>query len=300
MDAFRQPKLSYYMFCSQRPAQKNPELIADNGPMVYIANAMTPFSPKDVTVYSNCEEVRLTFCKDGQTQTYHKPQTKEGMPSPIITFKDVFDVMHDKQLARDRKHADSYLLAEGLIDGKVVATHKVMPSRRPSKLLLWADDEQVQATADGSDIVTVIAAVSDDNGNIKRLNNYEIQFEIKGPGQLIANEETFTNPRPVLWGTAPVLVRTTTTPGEIKVRASVVWQGKHTPVSAELIIPTRKAAHPLIANPEEVREAETKDVRNSASTSVGTSDCEKRIHQLQQELNRLKLKEVEKQQSDFE
>ena len=159
MDAFRQPKLSYYMFCSQRPAQKNPELIADNGPMVYIANAMTPFSPKDVTVYSNCEEVRLTFCKDGQTQTYHKPQTKEGMPSPIITFKDVFDVMHDKQLARDRKHADSYLLAEGLIDGKVVATHKVMPSRRPSKLLLWADDEQVQATADGSDIVTVIAAV---------------------------------------------------------------------------------------------------------------------------------------------
>ena len=300
MDAFRQPKLSYYMFCSQRPAQKNPELIADNGPMVYIANAMTPFSPKDVTVYSNCEEVRLTFCKDGQTQTYHKPQTKEGMPSPIITFKDVFDVMHDKQLARDRKHADSYLLAEGLIDGKVVATHKVMPSRRPSKLLLWADDEQVQATADGSDIVTVIAAVSDDNGNIKRLNNYEIQFEIEGPGLLIANEETFTNPRPVLWGTAPVLVRTTTTPGEIKVRASVVWQGKHTPVSAELIIPTRKAAHPLIANPEEVREAETKDVRNSASTSVGTSDCEKRIHQLQQELNRLKLKEVEKQQSDFE
>ena len=103
-----------------------------------------------------------------------------------------------------------------------------------------------------------------------------------------------------MWGTAPVLVRTTTTPGEIKVRASVVWQGKHTPVSAELIIPTRKAAHPLIANPEEVREAEAKDVRNSASTSVGTSDCEKRIHQLQQELNRLKLKEVEKQQSDFE
>ena len=66
--------------------------------MVYIANAMTPFSPKDVTVYSNCEEVRLTFCKDSQTQTYHKPQTKEGMPSPIIAFKDVFDVMHDKQL----------------------------------------------------------------------------------------------------------------------------------------------------------------------------------------------------------
>ena len=46
------------MFCSQRPAEPNKELIADNGPMIYIANAMTPFSPKDVTIYSNCDEVR--------------------------------------------------------------------------------------------------------------------------------------------------------------------------------------------------------------------------------------------------
>ena len=79
--------------------------------------------------------------------------------------------------------------------------------------------------ANGSDIMTVIAAIADDNGNIKRLNNYEITFEIEGPGQLIADSKTFTNPAPVRWGTAPVLVRSSTVPGEIKVRASVVWQG---------------------------------------------------------------------------
>ena len=84
MDAFRQPKFSYYMFCSQRPAEENKELIADSGPMVYIANEMTPFSPKDVTVYSNCEEVRLTFCKNGKQHIYHKPIDKVGMPSPVI------------------------------------------------------------------------------------------------------------------------------------------------------------------------------------------------------------------------
>ena len=28
--------------------------------------------------------------------------------------------MYDKQLSRSRKQADSYLLAEGLVDGKVV------------------------------------------------------------------------------------------------------------------------------------------------------------------------------------
>lgn len=300
MDAFRQPKLSYYMFCSQRPAEPNKELIADNGPMIYIANAMTPFSPKDVTIYSNCDEVRLTYCKGGKEYTYHKPANESGMPSPVITFKDVFDVMYDKKLSRQKKQADSYLLAEGLMDGKVVATHKVTPTRRPSKLLLWADDEKVQMKADGSDIVTIIAAIADENGNIKRLNNYEVKFEIEGQGQLVANEETFTNPRPVLWGTAPVLVRSTTTPGEIKIRASVVWQGKHTPVPAELIIPTFPSEHTLVADKDELTQAQSasKDAGNKINTAP--SDCEKRVLELQQELNRLKLKEVEKQQSDFE
>lgn len=68
---FRQPKLLIYVL-SQRPAEPNKELIADNGPMIYIANAMTPFSPKDVTIYSNCDEVRLTYCKGGKEYTYHK------------------------------------------------------------------------------------------------------------------------------------------------------------------------------------------------------------------------------------
>ena len=74
MDAFRQPKLSYYMFCAQRPTEVNGDLIADSGPMVYIANYMTPFSPKDVTVYSNCDEVRLTCCKGGKPYVYRKSE----------------------------------------------------------------------------------------------------------------------------------------------------------------------------------------------------------------------------------
>ena len=134
MDAFRQPKYAYYLFCAQRKPTLNPNLIADSGPMVYIANAMTPFSPKDVTVYSNCEEVRLTYNKEGKTYIYYNDSVGVGMPSPIITFSDVFDVMQDKHLSRTGHQTDSYLLAEGLIDGKVVATHKVVPSRRPSRI----------------------------------------------------------------------------------------------------------------------------------------------------------------------
>lgn len=296
MDAFRQPKLSYYMFCSQRPVEKNNRLIAENGPMVFIANAMTPFSPKDVTVYSNCDEVRLTYCKNGKQFIYKKEKTDEGMPSPIITFKDVWDVMYDKQLARKNKHEESYLLAEGIVDGEVVATHKVMPARRPSKIILWADNEGTETIADGSDLITVIAAIADENGNIKRLNNYHIKFEIEGPGELVASKETFTNPREVQWGTAPILVRAKAQTGNIKVKASVVPNGIHTPMSAELIIPTTKAIHPLIADEDELN-LQLKTHRNQENLSSydrGQSSDEARKQ------SQMRLKEVEKQQSDFE
>lgn len=253
---------------------------------------------KDVTVYSNCNEVRLTYCKDGKQLVYKKEKTNEGMPSPVITFKDVWDVMYDKQLARARKHADSYLLAEGLVDGKVVATHKVMPARRPSQIKLWADNEGMQTTADSSDLITVVAAITDDNGNIKRLNNYHIKFEIEGPGELVASEETFTNPRAVQWGTAPILVRAKAQEGSIKIKASVVPSGIHTPVSAELVIPTAKAAHPFIADKNELSLLLNSSGKRENQSSVNQANEEMRKQQ--QEQSRMKLKEVEQQQSDFE
>ena len=89
MDAFRQPKTSYYMFMAQRSPEKS-DLIADNGPMIHIAHEITPFSPADVTVYSNCEEVRLTVFKGGKEYVYKKDPSHKGMPSPIVTFKDAY------------------------------------------------------------------------------------------------------------------------------------------------------------------------------------------------------------------
>lgn len=297
MDAFRQPKYSYYMFKSQRSLQKT-DLIAETGPMVYIAHAMTPFSPKDVTVYSNCEEVRLTVFKDGKQYNYKKEKREKGMPSPVITFKDVYDFMHDKALSRQRKQADVYMLAEGLMDGKVVATHKVSPSRRPSRLLLWVDNEGMNMEANGSDIVTVIAAVADDNGNIKRLNNYFIRFEIEGEGVILGGEDVMANPRPVQWGTAPVLVKSTTTPGKIKIRASVLIEGKQMPASEAIEIETHPVIYPLIFDVAE-ENAAVKMVREKSVDKVRDEDCAREVKKLQMELNQYKLKEVEQQQTDF-
>lgn len=297
MDVFRQPKYSYYMFMAQRPAVKN-DRNAGSGPMVYIAHEMTPFSGKDVTVYSNCDEVRLTFNKGGKTYTYKKDKNRPGMPSPVITFPDVYDFMMDKAFSRTQKQDDVYLLAEGLIDGKVVATHKVVPARRPEKILLWMDNEGTDLKADGSDFVTVVAAVADKNGNIKRLNNYNIRFSIEGEGRLLGGPGVLANPVPVKWGTAPVLVQSTLKPGKIRITASVLFEGSQMPISGELEFESKPSVFPLVYDAADAACIPLGSALAGQNTTSKT-DAEREVERLRKELNTLKLKEVERQQSEF-
>ena len=297
MDVFRQPKYSYYMFMAQRPAVKNARN-AGSGPMVYIAHEMTPFSGKDVTVYSNCDEVRLTFNKGGKTYTYKKDKNRPGMPSPVITFPDVYDFMVDKAFSRTQKQDDVYLLAEGLIDGKVVATHKVVPARRPEKILLWMDNEGTDLKADGSDFVTVVAAVADKNGNIKRLNNYNICFSIEGEGRLLGGPGVLANPVPVKWGTAPVLVQSTLKPGKIRITASVLFEGSQMPISGELEFESKPSVFPLVYDAADAARIPLGSASAGQNTASKT-DAEREVERLRKELNTLKLKEVERQQSEF-
>lgn len=285
------------MFMAQRPPVKNNQ-IAASGPMVYIANEMTPFSGKDVVVYSNCDEVRLTSNKDGKTATYKKDNSRRGMPSPVITFPNMYDFMEGKALSRGGKQADAYLLAEGLIDGKVVATHKVTPARRPEKLMLWVDNEGTKLEANGSDFVTVVAAVADKQGNIKRLNNYFIKFQIEGEGRLLGGSDVMANPAPVKWGTAPVLVQSTLKPGKIKVTASVLFEGSQMPISTELELESTPSVFPLIYNPTEASLIPSTSVGNAAVQQT-KSTADREVERLQKELNALKLKEVERQQTEF-
>lgn len=295
MDAFRQPKYSYYMFKAQRSAAVEDRLF-ETGPMVYIAHEMTPFSPKDVTVYSNCDEVRLTYNKGGKTWTYVRPNDKKGMPSPIITFKDVYDFMIDKNMSRKNQQSDVFLRAEGLMNGKVVATDEVYPARRPEKLLLWLDHENQDIKANGSDVATVVAAVADKNGNIKRLNNYNIYFQIEGEGRIIGDESIGANPAPVKWGTAPVLIQSTTKPGKIRIIASIWWKGSQMPTSAVLDLESKPAEHPMIYMESEAAliPNQTNEHSNNGKNAI---DLEAELRTKKE--NDKKLKEVEQQQTDF-
>lgn len=294
-DVFRQPKYAYYMFMAQRsPEAVHP--LADSGPMVYIAHEMTPFSSRDVTVYSNCEEVRLTVNKGGKVYTYRKDKDRVGMPSPIITFTDAFDFMEDKKLSGKKRTDEVFLLAEGLMDGKVVAAHKVCPARRPAQIRLRVDHEGMKLRADGSDFVTVVAEVIDKNGNVKHLNNYFIQFSVEGEGRILGDTRILANPAPVKWGAAPVLIQSTTVPGKIKIRARVLYDGSQMPLSGELELTTTPSMHPLLFHPAEEALMKEQSLQWEAEKMPSVTLEQERSRK---EANEQKLKEVERQQTDF-
>lgn len=294
-DVFRQPKYAYYMFMAQRsPEAVHP--LADSGPMVYIAHEMTPFSSRDVTVYSNCEEVRLTVNKGGKVYTYRKDKDRVGMPSPIITFTDAFDFMEDKKLSGKKRTDEVFLLAEGLMDGKVVAAHKVCPARRPAQIRLRVDHEGMKLRADGSDFVTVVAEVTDKNGNVKHLNNYFIQFSVEGEGRILGDARILANPAPVKWGAAPVLIQSTTVPGKIKISARVLYDGSQMPLSGELELTTTPSMHPLLFHPAEEALMKEQSLQWEAEKMPSVTLEQERSRK---EANEQKLKEVERQQTDF-
>ncbi|TKG96466.1 glycoside hydrolase family 2 protein [Puteibacter caeruleilacunae] len=296
MDMFRQPKYSYYLFASQRdPKIKLP--VADSGPMIYIAHEMTPFSEPDVTVFTNCDEVRLiVYEKDTLVQKVNHDQM--GMPHPPVVFKDVFNFLKVKSLHRSKKAHTASFVAEGLIDGKVVATYKKMPAKKATKVKLTLDNENVDLLADGSDVVTIIASITDDDGNVKRLNNYSVHFDVEGEGVLVDDGRIGANPRKVEWGTAPAMIRATNKAGQIIVKARVEFEGALMPVSTTLKFRSIDAAHPMIYT--ETAGSFKGGVAGTVNQNMNAGELQDELLKLRKELNKYKLKEVEKQQEEFE
>lgn len=153
----------------------------------------------------------------------------------------------------------------------------------------------MQLHADGSDKVTVIAEITDKNGNVKRLNNYYVKFFIEGEGSIVGGADIMANPVPVKWGSAPVLIQSTTKPGKIVITASVLFEGSQMPVSGKLELNSIAPEYPLIFSQDE----ENAEVRTVKAVTTGKSDAEIELEKLRRELNQLKLKDVEQQQTDF-
>src|SRR5208283_5729839 len=87
MDIFRLPKFSYWFFRSQRDAG---ERVAGRAvrPVLFIANYWTADSPREVRVFSNCEEVALYL--NGRLVERHRLDTSRvstNLKHAPFTFK---------------------------------------------------------------------------------------------------------------------------------------------------------------------------------------------------------------------
>ncbi len=290
-DAFRQPKYAYYMFRSQSPAGLRHPL-AESGPMVYIAHEMSQFSDADVVVYSNCDSVRLTVYDGERSVTLPVIHAKGHMPNQPVVFKDVWDFWQAREYSYKQKNWQKVnMVAEGIIAGKVVCTHKRMPARRSTKLRLYVDTENRPLLADGADFVVVVAEVTDDSGNVRRLAKENIRFEVQGEGKIIGDASIHANPRAVEFGSAPVLIRSTRKAGKIKVTAQVEFEGTHAPTSAEIEFESVPSVTPYCFLEQHAANATRRmsDAPGDTGGQVRLSDTEK------QEL----LDEVERQQTEF-
>ena len=290
-DAFRQPKYAYYMFRSQTAADLNHPL-AESGPMVYIAHEMSQFSDKDVVVFSNCDSVRLSIY--GGTRSWTKPvvHAKGHMPNAPVVFENVWDFWEARGYSYVQKNWQKVnLVAEGIRNGEVVCTTKKMPSRRSTKLQLRVDYQNSPLVADGSDFIVVVAEVTDDSGNVRRLAKENVVFTVEGEGEIIGDATIGANPRAVEFGSAPVLIRSTRKAGKIKVKARVQYEGTHAPTPAEIEFESVPSLLPACFT-EQTRQTD------AASTAKGQSaSSEKKI--LSEEEKQKLLIEVERQQTEF-
>jgi len=286
-DCFRQPKYAYYMFKSQVSA-KATHPVCETGPMTYIANEITPFSDSDVVVFSNCDSVRLiAYEKDTIVQPV--VHAKNGMPSAPVIFKDVYKFRDMREYTYVQKNWQKVsFVAEGIINGKVVCSYKRMTSRRSTKLRLTLDHEGQALVADGSDFAVVIAEVTDDSGNVRRLAKENVVFSVEGEGSIIGDTNIGANPRAVEFGSAPVLIRSTNKAGKIKVKAHVQFEGTHAPASAELEFESVPSERPFCYLDQERIEA--------GNTPVSVNEVKQK---LTDEEKQKVLKEVELQQTDF-
>ena len=287
-DAFRQPKYAYYMFRSQSPADFQSEIV-ESGPMVFIAHEMSQFSDKDVVVFTNCDSVRLSMYDGTKSWTLPVVREKGHMQNPPVVFPNVWDFWEAREYSYLQKNWQKVnMVAEGIINGEVVCTATKMPSRRSTKLQLRVDTNGKQLVADGSDFIVVVAEVTDDNGNVRRLAKENIVFTVEGEGEIIGDETIHANPRPVEFGSAPVLIRSTRNAGPIKVKAHVQFEGTHAPTEAELEFESIPATLPFCFVEEQ------QSVLSRARTAGNSTST-----QLTEEEKQKLLQEVEQQQSDF-
>jgi beta-galactosidase len=292
LDGFRVPRYAYDLFRSQYPPDYKLTGI-ETGPLVRIAHELTQVSGSDVIVYSNCQEVRLTWL--GKVVGTQSPDAGyRALPHPPFTFANAFDYGVIKRQWRDRT-GQIEMVAEGLIDGRVVIRVVKKYAERTTGVQVTVDDAGTGLVADGSDFVPVRATIVDNKGVPKVLASEYVYFQVEGPAEIISGPQTHANPVKTEFGTATGLLRAKTTPGIIRVTAHV--QGLS---SGETYLRSAPARLPPSWNARYAAESKSAAASNHVTFQVRGGAPSADAQQLSDELQRLRRELTSKEQELME
>lgn len=181
VDINRWPKFSYYMLQSMRDKNISQKGLY-NGPMVHIASynasAEFPSSTKEITVFSNCDAVRLY--RNGKWIGEQTRLERTPLYAPIVNRGGSPCFIFD---AGDYESGE--LKAEALVDGKVIATHSVRTAGTPHHLEIEICHKGIVPVADGSDMIPVYIKVCDEKGTLVHESKTTVNLEVSGRGTLI-------------------------------------------------------------------------------------------------------------------
>lgn len=194
MDIFRIPKFGYYFYKSQRTVDE--EIVLN------IATYWNENSPKNVTVFSNCDEVKLYL--NNKLIALQKPDSNKNtnnLSHPPFTFN-------------LEKFEAGTLKAVGYISGKEVVEDVVKTPKAAKKLKIWLDESGKVPEAGVNDVLFLYIAAVDENGTIIPDFSSEIELEVKGTIEIMNVEKIKAEA-----GIATALIRIGESPSQITVLA---------------------------------------------------------------------------------
>jgi beta-galactosidase len=240
----RLPRPLYFFFRSQQ----------DQEPFVYIANRWQKDSPRDVTVFGNCQEVELSL--NGQVIGRQAPDASYRLPPrnglasrgvAIITTRRVPDrkkinstdgLPHPPFTFRDLTWEPGELSVRCYQGEMVAAEDVVRTPGEPATIQLEPDYSEL--VADGADLTRVVVSVRDRNGTLVPERKRMIELSAKGKGRLIGDQ-----PLVLENGLAAVYLQAGLQPGDLELSATA---GGIAP--ARLVITTVLSTEPTVPLPE--------------------------------------------------
>lgn len=241
VDMNRYPKFCYYMLQSMRDKSVSQPGLYD-GPMVFIAsyNASAEFSSSTtgITVFSNCDRVRLY--RNGKLIGSQTREERAPLYRPIVDKGGSPLFVFDAQ-----GYEKGTLKAEALIGDKVVATHSIRTPEEAHHLTVEIPTEGIVPIADGSDMIPVYFKVCDKNGSRIPDSRHIIRITVSGEGTLIGDSisRIGINPQEVEGGIGFAFVRTTSQAGKIKIKATADGL-----IAGEAEILTKPDTNPVLAD----------------------------------------------------